>query len=356
LRGRESFLRHCAAASIAGGALLLLVPAGGADQGRGINSLRSRQTSLAERSHAALLDLYAFDSQLSRARAEAAGLRAQAASLSSGEAVARVELRAAKHTLELSQRLLGDELRALYEQEQPDPVAVVLGATSLSEAVNGIDELGRAAAATKNVIEQTRAARRRVEALRRSLDARSAEVARLERAAAEREAALVSARAEREGYLARLRSEQRLTAEQISALDARARAAEATAHALTVQAQTVGSTTSFGASAAVSPPPTPPSTAPDTGESDTGKRQLAVSSTGYCLTGTTATGLPVAPGIVAVDPTVIPLGTRMYVPGYGPGVAADVGSAVRGLDIDLWMASCAQAGAYGRQTVTITLY
>ena len=96
--------------------------------------------------------------------------------------------------------------------------------------------------------------------------------------------------------------------------------------------------------------------APDPGGSDTGKRQLTVSSTGYCLTGTTATGLPVAPGVVAVDPTVIPLGTRMYVPGYGPGVAADVGSAVRGLDIDLWMASCAQAGAYGRQTVTITLY
>src|SRR5438132_1613034 len=105
------------------------------------------------------------------------------------------------------------------------PVAVVLGATSLSGALNGIDEVGRAAAATKSVIGQTRAARHRVEALRRSLAARSDEVARLERAAAEREAALLSARAEREGYLALLRSEQRLTAEQISALDARARAA-----------------------------------------------------------------------------------------------------------------------------------
>ena len=46
----------------------------------------------------------------------------------------------------------------------------------------------------------------------------------------------------------------------------------------------------------------------------------------------------------------------MSIPGYGPGVAADTGGAVQGLDIDLWVASCAQANAWGRRTVTITLY
>src|SRR5947209_1638420 len=80
---------------------------------RGIASRRSPQASLAERSYAALIRLYACDSRLSRAQAEAAGLRAQAASLSGAEAVARVELRVARHTLELAQRRLGDELRAL---------------------------------------------------------------------------------------------------------------------------------------------------------------------------------------------------------------------------------------------------
>jgi uncharacterized protein YabE (DUF348 family)/3D (Asp-Asp-Asp) domain-containing protein len=56
------------------------------------------------------------------------------------------------------------------------------------------------------------------------------------------------------------------------------------------------------------------------------------SSSGY---GMTATGVPVTKGIVAVDPSVLPYGTRMYVPGYGVGEAADCGGAVKGNIIDL---------------------
>jgi cystine transport system substrate-binding protein len=53
---------------------------------------------------------------------------------------------------------------------------------------------------------------------------------------------------------------------------------------------------------------------------------------------------------------VIPLGTRMTVPGYGEAVAADTGSAVSGATIDLWFPSIAQANAWGRRTVTIVLH
>jgi 3D (Asp-Asp-Asp) domain-containing protein len=80
---------------------------------------------------------------------------------------------------------------------------------------------------------------------------------------------------------------------------------------------------------------------------------MTVTATGYCLKGTTATGLPVGPGIVAVDPSVIPLGTRMTIPGYGEGVAADTGSGVPGARIDVWMSSCQDAASFTR-TVTIT--
>ena len=51
--------------------------------------------------------------------------------------------------------------------------------------------------------------------------------------------------------------------------------------------------------------------------------------------GITATGVPVVRGIVAVDPSVIPLGTRFYVPGYGYAVAGDTGGGIRGNVIDL---------------------
>jgi cystine transport system substrate-binding protein len=45
----------------------------------------------------------------------------------------------------------------------------------------------------------------------------------------------------------------------------------------------------------------------------------------------------------------------MTIPGYGSGVAADTGSAVRGATIDLWFPTVVQARAWGRRTVTITL-
>jgi 3D (Asp-Asp-Asp) domain-containing protein len=81
-----------------------------------------------------------------------------------------------------------------------------------------------------------------------------------------------------------------------------------------------------------------------------------VDTVAYHLPGRTASGLPVGVGVIAVDPTVIPLGTRLFVPGYGPAVAADVGSAIKGNIIDLWMPSTAAARAWGRRTVTITIY
>ena len=84
--------------------------------------------------------------------------------------------------------------------------------------------------------------------------------------------------------------------------------------------------------------------------------RLKVDAVAYHLPGRTASGLLVGKGIVAVDPKVIPLLTRMHIPGYGPGIAADVGTAIKGRIIDLWMPSTAAARRWGRRTVTITVY
>ena len=105
----------------------------------------------------------------------------------------------------------------------------------------------------------------------------------------------------------------------------------------------------------VSGPPTA-LTAPALASVSGGARTITVSSTGYSLPGRTATGMPTGWGVVAVDPSVIPLGTRLTIPGYGEGVAADTGGAVRGNAIDLWFPTLAQANAWGRRTVTITLH
>jgi 3D (Asp-Asp-Asp) domain-containing protein len=84
--------------------------------------------------------------------------------------------------------------------------------------------------------------------------------------------------------------------------------------------------------------------------------RLRVDAVAYHLPGRTASGLPCAKGVVAVDPRLIPLGTQMHVPGYGRAVAADVGTAIKGRIIDVWMPTDAAARKWGRRTLTITLF
>jgi 3D (Asp-Asp-Asp) domain-containing protein len=84
--------------------------------------------------------------------------------------------------------------------------------------------------------------------------------------------------------------------------------------------------------------------------------RLKVDAVAYHLPGKTALGVPVRRGVVAVDPNLIPLGTKLQVPGYGRALAADVGHAIKGRIIDLWFPSTAKAREWGRRTVTIVVY
>jgi len=95
-----------------------------------------------------------------------------------------------------------------------------------------------------------------------------------------------------------------------------------------------------------------------------GKRTMAVMSTAYdpgpgsCgkwADGRTCNGKRAGYGIIAVDPKVIPLGAKLFVPGYGFGIAADVGGAIKGARIDLGFNSRAGAFQWGRKWVTITI-
>ena len=69
--------------------------------------------------------------------------------------------------------------------------------------------------------------------------------------------------------------------------------------------------------------------------------------------GITASGRRVEHGIVAVDRNVIPLGTWLYVEGYGFAIAADVGGAIRGYSIDLFMWELHDALQFGRRNVYV---
>ena len=67
--------------------------------------------------------------------------------------------------------------------------------------------------------------------------------------------------------------------------------------------------------------------------------------------GITSIGLTAKHGIIAVDPRVIPYGTRVYIPGYGFAVAGDTGGAIIGNRIDLCMDSYHDAISFGRRNL-----
>jgi len=87
---------------------------------------------------------------------------------------------------------------------------------------------------------------------------------------------------------------------------------------------------------------------------------LHMSATAYCERGKTSSGVHAQSGIVAADPRHLPLGTRLRVvapgqPHNGTYVVADTGSAINGRDLDIFMASCRQAKAFGKRVVTVRI-
>lgn len=84
------------------------------------------------------------------------------------------------------------------------------------------------------------------------------------------------------------------------------------------------------------------------------EKEMSVVATGYTYTGrNTYTGKRPAVGTVSVDPRVIPLGTKIYIEGYGYGVAQDIGRSIVGNRVDLFFESEAAARSWGRKTVRI---
>jgi 3D (Asp-Asp-Asp) domain-containing protein len=247
-------------------------------------------------------------------------LQARTRSIAAERAEAGESLRLARRTLKISQHRLARRVRLLYEQGDTDPMAVLVGAKSIEEALNGLEGIHRIARQDRLVIEQAGAARARLIVATKRLAAREAQARRAEAATSATLAALEAARREQAAQVAAYRAERSSNSAAISSLEAEARKLAA---------------------------------APRGSQAG---RTLTVSATGYSLEGRTSTGVSVGYGVVAVDPNVIPLGTKMTISGYGEGVAADTGGAVVGARIDLWFPTLAEALAWGTRTVSITLH
>jgi len=306
-----------------------------------------RLASIVRAQRSAELELYAAESAVARARVTAARLERRRQVLDARLARARRHVTVVRSSLAATNERVATLLRRLYVEGDADPIAVMLGARSLPAMLAGLDELERTTYANRGIAAELRARSRTLQAQMLQLARVRQTLTAARRRADAAVAASESAAAERRATVAQIRRRAGVTRARLAAIEARAKSAQRASVRISrgsgpapVSAPAPGKTNETSAPAAAAP----------------GTRSLVVDAVAYHLPGRTASGLPVGIGVIAVDPSVIPLGTRVFVPGYGAAVAADVGSAIKGTIIDLWMPSTAAARAWGRRTVTITVY
>ncbi len=189
-------------------------------------ALRVQAQALDSRAHKALLDLYALDSRLGTAQTQLAALQGEALRLQIAQSQLAQQVAAAHQSLVVSEQLLGQHLRDLYEQGDVDPLAVVLGAESLDDAVTRLDDLTprRRPEPTGRRRDASGAEARLV---RLQHDARRAHQVRVRRALARAQQTareLAAAHADRVSYISGLRRQKQLATAKIAALEAIAHA------------------------------------------------------------------------------------------------------------------------------------
>jgi 3D (Asp-Asp-Asp) domain-containing protein len=338
----------------AAGAAAVSLPANpGATPPPTVAGLKAEQQSLELRRRAAVLELYALDSRVAATNSRLHTLRVRAARLRAGRAMLERELTLAHVEQRREERRLAARIRALYDRGDTTTLDLVLGAASLRDATTQLDDLDRIASLDDALVAALRTTRHRAGLARAKLAARSAALGRTIGSAESAARALAAERDSRAGYVASLAAQEELDASRLAQVEAEARAA--VVRSRRVAARVVA------AARAAEPAQVPAAAvahaaAPAAPVAPGSQGSLTVMATAYCGGVGTASGLPLGPGVVAVDPSVIPFGTRMSVPGYGEGIAADRGTAIVGARIDVWFPTCAQARGWGAQSVTIALH
>ncbi|HQZ96509.1 MAG TPA: 3D domain-containing protein [Pyrinomonadaceae bacterium] len=87
-----------------------------------------------------------------------------------------------------------------------------------------------------------------------------------------------------------------------------------------------------------------------------GASRGAFSATAYCLSGKTALGHGVRRGIIAADPRVLKLGSKITIdagPWSGTYLVSDTGGAIKGKKLDIWVPNCSEARKFGRRSVQV---
>jgi peptidoglycan hydrolase CwlO-like protein len=247
----------------------------------------------------------------------------------------QAKLEDAKNNSLTQNKLFKERIRAMYINGTDGYLAIMLSSKDLSDFLSRVDTITRVIKFDNSIIAKLKKNELTIENEKKTLNAENNR--------------LQSLRASNETVLAKLNNdikqqkqllsnatekEQQLLAEQNSEIEQASHSTVAMAGSQSLSRGSIGSAPASSS------------------------RVITMQATAYCDNGYTASGMqtrrePGGYSTIAVDPTVIPLGSKVYVEGYGYAIAADIGGAINGGRIDLFVPSQAEAQSWGRRSVNV---
>lgn len=247
------------------------------------------------------------------------------------------KLETAEKNSKEQQDLFKKRVRAMYISGTDSYLSVVLSADNLDDFISRVDMISKVISYDNKTIAKLK---EKQAAIAKEKDALNKESKKLETLKNSNENTLATLskdiNAQKELLSKATEKEQ-----QLLAVEASRKAAAETPKEIAVNTTSKSGTLSRGSSKSLSY-----------------SKVLAMQSTAYATHGITASGAgtirdPGGYSTIAVDPRVIPLGSRVYVEGYGYAIASDTGSAIKGNIIDLFFNSQSEALSWGRRAVTV---
>lgn len=263
-----------------------------------------------------------IDGRLSSLSRQSAGLGEQIRS-------AQAEVDAGREKLGVKRRALAQRARSIYVNGRASNIEMLFSSQDFSDFLSRTDLVGKVTAQDAKMIKSVRNESERIERSLAELERKNSEVEGLKKELSGKRSRLEKARAEKNEVLSRAGEERQAVEQRSTEIEARMRELN------------------------------PPRAAEPVTGNPTG-RFLTMMATAYCplepgLSYATASGMRAQRGVVAVDPRVIPLGTRVRVEGYGNAIAGDTGSAIKGMRIDVCFDTLEEMNAYGWRVVRVEI-
>lgn len=286
-----------------------------------------------------LADLVAHETKSHQNRQELEGLRTKLSSTRSELAKIHESIENAQQDLSQKKGTLKTRLANIYMESRFVNLDYILSCKDIATLLSRLDYLNLIAKQDAELVQKVESKKHYLEQAGVRIEREKRSLFELESNCETKQAELNRIKSEKETLLETIKNQQLESEESLKDLQAKA-----------IQIRTKMNKLQPTSSS------TPPSRA-------TPRGSLRMLASAYCpcsrccgkSSGTTATGLPAGKGVIAVDPKVIPLGSKLYISEYGEAIAGDIGGKIKGNRIDLGFASHGQAMAWGKRWVVVEI-